>query len=292
MTAGVSTNVYRGMWGNVRIYLRILPEGGATFAPEVRAHQLARTLGCRVPDVLAYLPSDPSLGRSVMLTSEIPGQPLPPDIEPQAAREVIQAAGRDLARINSIPVAGFGWIDRAHQGVDRELSAHHEDVATMLEVEYQPIVDSLADDAIPGIDPARLRQGLLAAIESTRGDKNSRLAHGDFDTSHIFIHEGCYSGIIDFGEIRGMPFYYDLAHHRMHDRERLPYSTLNWLIEGYREIRSLPADIEQRLSAMSLLIATRALYRGLQRASDSQIIRTARRAIRREIAPENPFPIP
>ncbi|MEZ4571004.1 MAG: hypothetical protein R2849_11885 [Thermomicrobiales bacterium] len=48
---GASTIVYRFQRGTERFYLRILPEEGSTFAPEVLAHQLAGSLGCSVPEV-------------------------------------------------------------------------------------------------------------------------------------------------------------------------------------------------------------------------------------------------
>ena len=283
VTEGVSTVVYRARRREERFYLRILPELGLTFAPEVKVHERARALGCRVPEVLAYEVRNPVLERSLMLTREIPGRPIGPEIDRVVAREVLNEAGRDLARINSISVGGFGWVKRQSGDVNDPLSAAHQSFGSLIESEYRPALASLPDDAVPGIQFDRIVAALDDAIALLGSNAPARLAHGDFDTSHIFVQEDQYSGIIDFGEIRGMPWFYDLAHHRMHDRERLPFSTLKWLIQGYRDITSVPVDIDDQLSAMSLLIATRALQRGLRHAKDGQIIRTARRAIRREL---------
>jgi hypothetical protein len=122
---------------------------------------------------------------------------------------------------------------------------------------------------VPGFPQATLNDAAHHAMRLIGVVEESWLAHGDFDTSHIF----------DIGEMRGMPLFYDLVHYHMHDRERLPFTTLGWLMEGYRDVSALPGDIERQLSAMSLLIATRALYLGLHFGPDSQIVTTARRAI-------------
>jgi len=286
LTDGVSTIVYRATRGDECFYLRILPEVDATFAPEVRAHQLARELGCAVPEVLAYEARDPILERSTMLTTEIAGQPLSVEIDVAAARRIVMAAGRDLARINSIPVEGFGWVDRSAQEIESGLRGEHHDLDVLLDGEYRQVLDSLPDDAVPGLPSGELGHGLRAALAAAQCDDPARLVHGDFDTSHIFVAEGSYSGIIDFGEIRGMPDTYDLGHHLMHDRERLPYSTVGWLLEGYREMRPLSETAGDRMRAWSLLIAARALSRGLQRAPDSRIVATARRSLLRTLVDE------
>lgn len=46
---------------------------------------------------------------------------------------------------------------------------------------------------------------------------DARLAHGDLDLIHIYQDKGEYTGIIDFGEIRGADRLYDLGHFNLHD---------------------------------------------------------------------------
>src|SRR5947209_11250902 len=70
---GVSTHVYRIKRSEEIFYLRVLPEEGATFAPEVEAHALLRRAGVRVPEVVYWDDLDPGLSRAVMLTTEIEG---------------------------------------------------------------------------------------------------------------------------------------------------------------------------------------------------------------------------
>jgi len=286
MTDGVSTVVYRATRGDEHFYLRILPEKEATFALEVRAHQLAREARCAVPEVLFYEAFDPDFGRSLMLTTEIPGRPLTAETPPDVAREAVRAAGRDLARINRIPVEGFGWIRRSMSDVPETLSAETVDLGDMVMYDYVHLILTLpAAGGVPGLEKTVLQRCIDQACYDLEGSASpSRLAHGDLDTSHIFIHDDRYSGIIDFGEIRGMPPYYDLGHHRMHDAERLPYSTLGWLLEGYTEVAPLPDEAPARIRAWSLLIAARVLWQWLPRDPNSQIAATARRSIRRDVA--------
>jgi Ser/Thr protein kinase RdoA (MazF antagonist) len=111
------------------------------------------------------------------------------------------------------------------------------------------------------------------------------LAHGDFDPSHIYQHQGSYSGIIDFGEIRGAGCWYDLAHVRLHDGELVPTPLLPWLLDGYAEVTPLAADLEQRLQLSGLLIALHALARShaRQRPGESDYGTRLRAAIARDI---------
>src|SRR5215469_12778632 len=71
MAEGVSTYVYRLRRGAEVFYLRVLPEEGATFAPEVEAHTILFRQGVQVPEVLYWEDHNSAIGRSVMITTEI-----------------------------------------------------------------------------------------------------------------------------------------------------------------------------------------------------------------------------
>lgn len=282
MDQGHSTWVYRVERGTERFYLRILPEEEDTYAPEVRAHELAREAGARVPEVLHYEARNAVVDRSIMLTSEIAGRPLTDQVPLDFARDVILEAGRDLARINSIPVDGWGWISRDDESIPTHLNADDPDLFSMLEREYFPQSVARYQDFLEPIELRRF-DNFLSQIPMLIDGSESRLVHGDFDISHIYCDDAGYTGIIDFGEIRGMPSLYDLGHHWMHDQERLPYSTLPWLLTGYTEIAPLPDNCQQQIVAWSLLIALRSLNRGRARNPNSLIVRTSRAAIQRDI---------
>ena len=61
---GISTSVYRIRRGMETFYLRVLPEAGASFAPEVRAHALLRARGVAVPVVIYFEHCHPALRRA------------------------------------------------------------------------------------------------------------------------------------------------------------------------------------------------------------------------------------
>jgi hypothetical protein len=72
--AGVSTAVYRVAWDATVVYVRVLPEQGASFAPEAAVHRRLLARGLHVPEVLYVEPLNPPLQRSVMVTTAIAGQ--------------------------------------------------------------------------------------------------------------------------------------------------------------------------------------------------------------------------
>ena len=122
MGAGVSTPVYRVTLDGDVSYLRLGEEPGERRDAEVRVHELARERGIAVPEILRWEPEPPELDRSAALTARMPGIPLT-DYAGDAT-EALHQAGRDIARINAIPVTGYGWVDTV-TGDDRHLVAEH-----------------------------------------------------------------------------------------------------------------------------------------------------------------------
>jgi Phosphotransferase enzyme family len=111
---GVSTFVYRILCGDETFYLRVLPEEGASFAPEVAAHTLLRQRQVNVPEVIYFEQRNELLQRSIMMTTAIEGRPLrlSPALSAGVREAIVAEAGQDLAWINSVPVEGFGWVQR------------------------------------------------------------------------------------------------------------------------------------------------------------------------------------
>lgn len=277
---GVSTPVFRIERDGVTFYLRIAESADVSLAPEVLAHELMRARGVRVPEVVLFDPIHAILGRSVMVTTAIPGGPLCDMTEDADVTVVLRAAGRELALINSIPVDGFGWIrrDRAEPG---SLEAQHSSLRHFalddLETQLSALKTILS---IREIDAICLT--IDRCDDWTEGEE-AFLAHGDFDTTHIFRHHGYCSGIIDFGEIRGADPYYDLGHFALHDGERVPNPLLAHLIAGYRKVAPLSPDAERRIQLWSLLIGMRTLARVINRprsAYRQHLQMAVRRALR------------
>jgi aminoglycoside phosphotransferase (APT) family kinase protein len=192
---------------------------------------------------------------------------------------VLAAAGRDLAVINGVGVAGFGWVRRDRPAVAR------------LEAELPTLrAFALGDlEAHLAVLPAFLDADEVRAIRRVVGRRDAWLdadravlAHGDLDATHIYHRNGAYTGIIDFGEIRGTDRLYDLGHFALHDGETIPYPVLPHLLRGYGEVVPLPPDHEPGIRLWSLLIGVRALARSAKRpraASQDHLARAIRRAL-------------
>jgi aminoglycoside phosphotransferase (APT) family kinase protein len=281
---GVSTWVYRIRVRGATYYLRVLPEAGASFAPEVAIHQQLRRRQVKVPRVLHFEACYEPLQRSIMVVDEVPGRPVSASahLEPPALHAILLEAGRDLAHLNAVPVTGFGWVTRtvppngpmaplasaavtasdaeAAGGVCAPLPTYR---AFMLG-QWEADLTFLAA-AVLATQEVTLLERIRARYEDWLETGQSRLAHGDFDTTAIYQEQGRYTGIIDFGEICGASRWYDLAHFRMRDGEYLPLPLLPALLQGYASTRSLPETIEQQIHFESLLVNVRALARSLRK---------------------------
>jgi hypothetical protein len=259
VTDGRSTRIYRFIRGAEVFYARVLPEEGASFAPEAAAHLALRRRGVNVPDVVYWEDLNPLVGRSVMITTAISGQAIAHSPTPGALSRIARSAGCDLALLNALHVDGFGWINRALPA-DSELRADLPTERAFMLAELDSSLATLRSVALTPCQTDDIRSA-VSGHEAQLDATHARLAHGDFDATHIFSHRGNYTGIIDLGEIRGASLYYDIVHFRFHDGETLPVMLLPYLLEGYQEISTLTPDAEWRLALASLLIGVRFLAR-------------------------------
>jgi aminoglycoside phosphotransferase (APT) family kinase protein len=280
--SGMSTQVYRIGCGASAFYLRIAEERAASLAPEVQVHEVLRTRGVRVPAVVHFEPFDERLERSVMVTAEIPGAPLAERPVDGATIEALRAAGRDLAVINSMPVHGFGWIRRETDAVG-PLQAEHDTYRTFALEQVEDDLAFLGQTVLTAAETVVI-QGTIEHYDAWLHVEQAWLAHGDFDVTHIYQHDGRYTGIIDFGEIRGAHQLYDLGHFNLHDGEVVLQMLLPALLEGYREVLPLPPDRERWISLVSVLIGVRTLARNLHRQPPNAYQRRLASAILRSIA--------
>ncbi len=260
---GVSTYVYRLHCGDARYYLRVLPEAGASFAPEVRVLELLHTRGVSAPQVVYFSHHEPTLGASALITTEIPGRSLAEAGVSEHIAAVLFEAGQMLATINSFPVEGFGWIARDQPRV-LALRAEHRAFRDFALEQLDEHLHVLGAVVLSPGEVAQLR-GLLRRYDDWLEVDRAVLAHGDFDVTPIFQHAHRCSGIIDFGEIRGAHQWYDLGHFHFHDGETVPVPLLPRLLAGYRTVIALPDDALQRIAFAALLIGQRSLARLLQK---------------------------
>ena len=247
---GGSTYVYQIKTSSELCYARFLPED-CTFAVEATAHKIMTDLGVQVPQIIAYEDKEAISGQSMMLISEIPGVCMEESC-PENPAEILREAGRQLALIHSIPVDGFGWIDRnSHDMLKGEKNSF---------LEY--FDNYLADDLVclnyyecPDEEKEQIRSYMEQA-KSMLDVQSAVLVHGDFDISHIYHESGKFSGFIDFGEIRGNNRLYDLAQFSYVDSSP-DRSAYYHLIDGYRETAQLTDDDLYAIELMALFIVLR-----------------------------------
>jgi aminoglycoside phosphotransferase (APT) family kinase protein len=264
-------------------YLRIAEDRAASLGPEVRVHELLRARGVRAPAVIHFESFNERLARSVMVIDEIPGGPVGDCPAGEAPGEVLRAAGRDLAVINSMPVRGFGWIKRgAPEG--RPLEAENDTFRSFALDQVDDDIALLGQQGFTSVECAAIRRA-IARHDGWLHVASAWLAHGDFDVSRIYQRDGRYTGIIDFGEIRGAHRLYDLGHFHVHDAvwrdgELVPRTMLPSLLEGYADVVPLPPDYRAQIRLVGVLIAVHALARNVRRHPPNAYQRHLASAIR------------
>jgi Ser/Thr protein kinase RdoA (MazF antagonist) len=258
-TEGVAAQVYRVEAAGRVVYVRIAEEDHEDLSVDGALLEHLRHQGLRVPEVVHVEPFDEVLGRSVLIMGEVAGQPLAQCRDERTARRVARAAGRELAVLNRVTVQGFGWVRRRPPAWPlRATSRTYADFVTV----YLP-------DPWPGplgalfSAPELDRLWSLVESERRRDLASASLAHGDFDTTPIFQADGRYTGLIDFGEIRGTEPLFDLGHFCLHDQERLPMPLLDDLLAGYGEVAPLPAGHQELIRRSATLLGLRQLARWL-----------------------------
>lgn len=270
---GVSTYVYRVYCRDTTHYLRVFRNTCGTFAPEVRVHALLRQRGVRVPEVLHFEPCHDLLGRSIMVTTAIEGRSIT-TLPPVEARDVLLAAGRDLAVVNTIAVDGFGWIERdgaAETVLKGRFTSHREFILNGLDQHLEVLARAILQDS--DVDVIR---GGIQRYACWLDVPRACLAHGDFLTRHIFARGRRYTGIIDFSAIQGTGSLYDLARFAIYDRDA---SRLPPVLAGYQQVTKLGSDLSERLTFLGLLIALGPLARHVSGPAANKREHPAYRAI-------------
>lgn len=282
---GVSTCVYRITSGHESWYLRVLPEEGASFVPEAMVHERLRQMQVKVPEVIYVEQYNDLLQRSIMVTTEIPGRPIgrSQELGGEVLVEIVREVGRDLARINSLVVEGFGWVKR-DVSTTEALQGEWPTYRDFVDEYWEADLAYLASEVLLADEIVQLER-VRATYDSWLDVEQGCLVHGDFDTTHIYQEHGRYTGIIDFGEIRGADRWYDLAQFYIRDdREQIPWSLEAALVSGYGEVVALPADYEQRIHFTGLLTNVRALARSLQKRPSNHFSRHQLKMLRENLA--------
>jgi Ser/Thr protein kinase RdoA (MazF antagonist) len=243
--------------GTEVFYLRVAEEADESLAVDAELHRELRRLGVKVPSVVYCEPFDAAIGRSILITTAIPGTALSQVGSLPLAASVAREAGHDLGILNQVVVRGFGWVrrDGAAWPLQAELTSYPEFVKSYLPADWPgPLAGVFRGRELRAIER-------MLAAEERRRPAHGLLAHGDFDVSAIFHENGRYTGIIDFGEIRGTELTFDLGHFYLHDGEIVGWALVDQLIQGYQEVVELPADFEDEIATSAILLGLRQLCR-------------------------------
>ena len=226
---GQSTYVFRVMTRTETFYIRFLPED-ASFAAEVLAHNILLERGVVVPRVIAWEHRNEETGLSIMITEEIPGIPVQDEWPSKNARGILNEAGRQITLVHEISVDGFGWIDRNSYHTLKGVESSYRDFFNDGLVDGLEMLNQFdfSDTDIIRISELVEKAGRITNTE------NSVLVHGDFDSSQILYQNGKYTGMIDFGEIRGCNRLVDLATCLLFDGRKRPLA-YEFILEGYQE---------------------------------------------------------
>lgn len=282
--SGISTYVYRILSQDQAYYLRVLPDAEASFTPEVAALTRLRQHQVTVPEIIHYEDYNKMLGRPVMVETEIRGLALSQSsFSREVLAKVVVEAGRDLARINSLTVDGFGWVN-VKRAQPARLRAQWPTFRAFALASRVSDLAYLRTHVLKPEEYARLERVLVCYDGLLDDIKQGYLAHGDLDSTHIFQERGSYTGIIDFGEVRGAGRWYDLAHFRIRDGARPPFQLFQALERGYTEITPLPSDYEPILRFTSVLINLRALSRAFRTRPPDQYIWRQLEVLREDLA--------
>ncbi len=248
---GASTYVYRTETGRGACYARFLPED-ATFGVEVLVHKLLRELSIPVPEVLAYIPREPVTGFSLMAVSALPGSSMNSFSPAESSQKILKQAGAALAKLHTLPVDGFGWIDRTCETV---LKGEHPSFSKYFTEFLESDLASLEQCGFPA--PARDRtRTLMEEALCLLHTEQAFLVHGDFCLDHIFQKGGAFTGFIDFGEIRGNHPFFDLGAFLLSDPTPNRQASAA-LLEGYGTVRPLRREDLRAVELSALSFALR-----------------------------------
>jgi aminoglycoside phosphotransferase (APT) family kinase protein len=248
---GASTFVYKIITNESSYYIRFLPENDS-FGTEVLAHKVLYDAGVRVPHIIDFDHKNNETGLSMMLIDEIPGASIEDDPPNANLIDILHDAGQQLALLHTIPVLGFGFIDKkAFNLLKGEKATFDEYFCEHIDSD----IDSMNKYPFSA-DEKKSIEYYIGLARKSLNVQNAVLVHGDFDISHIFHSNNRYSGIIDFGEIRGNNRLFDLATFVGFYQDRI---SLSYLLEGYNESVKLTKEDTIKIELMALFMILRFL---------------------------------
>jgi hypothetical protein len=238
---GVSTDVYKLINSEIH-YLKIFSDHHS-LASIFLANKLMLQEEVNVPEIIYFKEKDTvQKKRGFYIEKELKGKPIKedPTIPEEVKEKIVIEAGKDLAKINSIPVEGVGSIKGVKEGKLYSRWGNYNDFILR---NTNNMLDDLSNNSILSNDQTEKIANYISNHQLLLDTQNtSYLAHGDFCIEHIYHLDGKYSGIIDFGDIRGTSKFHDLAHFYTYNR-----NYFESLIKGYNSVYKLPSDYMEKI---------------------------------------------
>lgn len=254
--SGVDSEVYRVVRDDGEaVYLRIALDVPYGYECEAQILTLLGEQGVSVPQVLHVEDQGPMIGRSYMIESETKGMALwtptgGDSPEMQFARSILFDAGKELARINSVTVKGFGYVRSVSP--KGEVSGEFKDFPSYVAHELEQNLNASQDKKLISSSEAERTEAAILHFASVCTDTEAFLSHGDYDTSHIFSEGGKYQGVIDFGDVAGAHQLMDIAHFSIFSPEHV-----DDLIAGFESIKKLDKMWRKDLGYLRILESLR-----------------------------------
>jgi aminoglycoside phosphotransferase (APT) family kinase protein len=247
------------------------------FEAERWALDRCAAIGLPVPRLLLlrHLPVGNEL-HSVCVETRLPGQTLysllmTGALRPAEAQPVLTEVGQLLARLHTMPAAGFGRIDATGTG-------------TASDARYEATPEMWQATATLGLARAAVAEAiqLLQEAEEFRHAPAPRLLHGDISPQQILVDAGTVGGLIDFEFPESGDPAAELAYWDFFQRERLP---VRWLLAGYaREQPTTPA-FARRLALWRLRLGLdKASYHAVRDDQDPILLAYIRQSILLDLA--------
>jgi aminoglycoside phosphotransferase len=259
VTEGNTTPVYKILNGTDVFYLKLTEEKGEMISPQILAHEQLVKKGARIPRFVSWDDMNATLGSSYMITKEMPGIPLSKLKKIDKAKydscieQVLLEAGRDLSKATSIQTKGYGWIKR-DQKKTKELVGEYDSYKSFLLNNIEKKINELKNLGFDPMNEDEVERYKMLVYKHIDEEKPC-LAHGDLTMDHIYVNNGRYSGIIDWGDIRSASNLYDLAHFSaFHPQES------EQLLKGFKEVTRLSSNYETKLVLIRLAICINNLY--------------------------------
>lgn len=214
---------------------RISHRGSEAHEREIWVLDQCGLRGIRAPRVHALRQLEVGgASRSLIVMDKLPGERLS-DIDPSSLDlpRVLGEIGAWLKQLHLIPVQGFGYLDGTGVGYRATIDEWRVDSLDAVAPVFEEAGRSV------GMEAATIRAWLAEAIASFRATSPPAvLVHNDLLANHVLVHEGQFSGIIDFGEVAAEPAAIDFARWDFNEGERFP---VQLLMDGYGDTATFEA---------------------------------------------------